>query len=166
VPEGQTGSGYAPVSMTLEYCSADFALSQFAEAVGDTANSKKLVKRAQNWMNLFNQSTGYIQMKTAAGSWSTGFVNNNEYYSTNVRAYAEGSASQYTWMVPFNYSALIALMGGPDITAGRLDVFFTNLNAARNSTFACMSNEPSFCTPWIYDLPASLIRLRQLFEIL
>ena len=151
VPEGQTGSGYAPVSMTLEYCTADFALSQFAEAMGDTVNSNKLIRRAQNWMNLFNQSTGYMQMKTSAGSWSTGFVNNNEYYSTNVRAYAEGSASQYTWMVPFNYNSLIALMGGPDITAGRLDVFFTNLNAARNSTFACMSNEPSFCTPWIYD---------------
>src|SRR3974390_887408 len=38
VPEHQPG-GYGNVSMTLEYVSADFALSQFAHALGDDPNS-------------------------------------------------------------------------------------------------------------------------------
>src|SRR6202000_1358474 len=37
VPEYQKG-GYGNVSMTLEYASADFALSQFADALGDKSD--------------------------------------------------------------------------------------------------------------------------------
>ena len=72
VPEHQAG-GYGNVSMTLEYDSADFALSQFAEALGDDVDSAMLLRHAQNWTNLFNPDTGYLQMRRRDGSWAPGF---------------------------------------------------------------------------------------------
>ena len=152
VPEHQTG-GYGNVSMTLEYDSADFALSQFASALGDQADSQMLLRHAQNWRNLYNPLTGYIQMKRPNGEWAPGFVNNNDTYDKDT-AYVEGTAGQYLWMVPFNYKGLADAMGGQDAAVKRLDAFFTKLDAGFNNPdgwMAWLGNEPCLETPWIYD---------------
>jgi predicted alpha-1,2-mannosidase len=152
VPEDQHGiwGAYGNVSMTLEYASADFAVSQLAQALGDTTNSALLLKQAQNWTNLYNHETGYLQMRRRDGTWAPGFTNNVLAYDQN-RAYQEGTASQYVWMVPFNLKALVEAMGGRDAAAARLDSFFTQLNAGAGSPFAYMGNEPCLETPWIYS---------------
>lgn len=143
VPAAQSG-GYGPVSMTLEYCSADFALARFAKELGDTTNYALAMDRAQNWRNLFNPKTGYIQLRNSDAAWSPGFP-------TFGGAYVEGTADQYLWMVPFNLSSLIGAMGGTQATSARLDKFFTQLNGGFSSTYAFMGNEPCSETPWIYN---------------
>ena len=152
VPEHQQG-GYGNVSMTLEYDSADFALSQFALALGDRADSEVILRHAQNWRNLFNPKTGYIQSRRRDGEWAPGFVNNNNNYD-NDDAYVEGTAGQYLWMVPFNYKGLAEALGGQDAAVKRLDPFFTKLDAGFNNPdgwMAWLGNEPCLETPWIYD---------------
>ncbi len=152
VPEHQEG-GYGNVSMTLEYDSADFALAQFAQALGDDADSTMLLQHAQNWQNLFNSPTGYIQMRRRDGQWAPGFKNNVGRYDRD-QAYVEGTAGQYLWMVPFNEMGLAKAMNGPDTAAKRLDDFFTKLNVGDrgpNAWMAWLGNEPSLETPWIYD---------------
>lgn len=64
--------GYVPTraSVTLEYCVADFAISQFAAALGDKEKHDLYLSRAQNWKNLFNPATGYLQPRDAAGAFS------------------------------------------------------------------------------------------------
>ena len=151
VPEHQKG-GYGNVSMTLEYASADFALAQFARALGDESDYAMLMQHAQNWRNLFNPETGYIQMRRRDGSWSPGFTNNAGNYNGDT-AYVEGTAGQYLWMVPFNLKTLADMMGGPDVAARRLDAFFTKLNVGDRGPDAWMAwvgNEPCLETPWIY----------------
>ncbi len=152
VPEDQHGiwHAYGNVSMTLEYASADFAVSQLAQSLGDTTDSAVLLQHAQNWWNLFNAQTGYLQMRRRDGTWAPNFTNNALEYDGN-RAYQEGTAAQYVWMVPFNLGGLVAAMGGPDAAATRLDRFFTQLNAGDDSIYAYMGNEPCVETPWIYD---------------
>lgn len=145
-PAGSVG----PVSMTLEYCSDDFALSRFAQALGDTTNCLLAMNRAQNWRNLYNTNSGYLQMRRSDGLWSPGFVANNQDYD-NSWASEECSAAQITWMVPFNLSSLMAMMGGPAAAGARLDTFFTQLNAGQNSLYAYMGNEPCSEVPWIYN---------------
>ncbi len=150
--QGQQG-GYGPVSMVLEYDSADFALSQFAAALGDDSDSAMLLKNAQDWQNLYNPETGYIQMRDRDGAWSPGFTNNIQRYDGD-QAYVEGTAGQYLWMEPFNYKRLADLMGGQDTAVKRLDDFFTKLNAGDrgpDSWMAWLGNEPCLETPWIYD---------------
>ena len=148
VSENQSG-GYGNVSMTLEYNTDDFAVSQLAEALGDSVDSKLLLNHAQYWRNLYNPATGYIQMRRIDGSWAPGFVNNNGTYD-NDQAYVEGNAAQYVWMVPFNLKTLAEMMGGQEAAANRLDNFLSQLNAGQNSPYAWMGNEPSLETPWIY----------------
>lgn len=149
VPEHQKG-GYGNVSMTLEYASADFALSQFAQALGDEENSRMLLKQAQNWKNHFNPATGFLQMRRRDGSWAPGVADTLAVYD-NDRAYVEGTAEQYVWMVPFNLKELATMMGGTDVAVKRLDKFFTELNAGFRSKYAYLGNEPCSETPWIYD---------------
>jgi predicted alpha-1,2-mannosidase len=152
VPEHQKG-GYGPVSMTLEYDSADFALSQFAAALGDDPDSAMLLQHAQNWRNLYNPKTGYIQMRRRNGDWAPGFVNNGNNYD-GQDAYVEGTAGQYLWMVPFNYRGLADALGGQAEATKRLDQFFTKLDAGfspPDGWMAWLGNEPCLETPWIYD---------------
>lgn len=154
VPENGEQGGYGCVSMTLEYDSADFALSQFAAALGDDSDSEMLLQHAQNWRNLYNPKTGYIQMKRRNGEWAPGFKNNVGSYNHDRTVYVEGTAGQYLWMVPFNYKGLAKDMGGRAAAVRRLDRFFTRLNVGDHGPDAWMAwlgNEPCLETPWIYD---------------
>ena len=148
VPEFQRG-GYGNVSMTLEYTSADFALSQFAKALDDETDYKLLLDHAQNWINLFNPEIGFLQMRRRNDSWAPGVADSLQVYDGD-RAYVEGTAEQYVWMVPFNLKELAEKMGGMDSASKRLDKFFTELNAGFRSKYAYMGNEPCLETPWIY----------------
>ncbi len=149
VPEHQIG-GYGNVSMTLEYASADFALSQFAAELGDKSDSRMLLKHAGNWRNAFNKKNGYAEMRRRDGSWAPGFVNDRNKYDGDT-AYVEGTAAQYRWMVPFDYKGLAKVLGGRQAAANKLDVFFTKLNDGGRSIYAYLGNEPCIETTWIYD---------------
>ncbi|HEY1789697.1 MAG TPA: GH92 family glycosyl hydrolase [Verrucomicrobiae bacterium] len=149
VPEHQTG-GYGNVSMTLEYASADFGLSQFAAALGDKRDSAMLLRHAQNWRNTYNPKTGYDQMRRRDGSWAPGFTDRRNRYDGDT-AYVEGSAAQYRWMVPFDLKDLAKILGGRNDAVKQLDIFHTKLNDGGNSMYANLGNEPCLETPWIYD---------------
>jgi predicted alpha-1,2-mannosidase len=155
--------GYVPVSdtensgasFTLEYDSADFAVSQFSEAMGDKADAAKLLSSAQNWRKLFDPQIGFIHPKTADGDFIAGFDPDNllphriTSDTGNQMGFEEGSTWQYTWMVPFNYAGLFKAMGGNENVIPKLDKFFEKLTGwgGRNFTVA---NEPDFCTPFAY----------------
>jgi predicted alpha-1,2-mannosidase len=160
IPDNGQEGGYGPVSMTQEYNSADFALSQFAAALGDDSDSALLLQHAQNWRNLYNPATGYLQLRETNGDWTPGFTNNVGTYGAPAQEkpketiYVEGTAGQYLWMEPFNYKGLADLMGGRDVAMKRLDEFFTQLDAGDRGPDAWMAwlgNEPCLETPWIYD---------------
>jgi predicted alpha-1,2-mannosidase len=146
VPSGVGQGGYAPICTTLEYCIDDYALAQFANAIGSTGDYLPSMQRAQNWRNLYNPSTGYLQMRDPNGQWSAGFP----LYS--VSAYADGDAYQYAWSVPFNLSTLTQLMGGTQTATSRLNNFFTQFNDSNTSSgqYCFMGNEPDAGTPWVY----------------
>src|SRR5687767_13967837 len=41
-------------SETLEYAASDFAIAQFAKALGDTAGANDAAVRSQSWRSIFN----------------------------------------------------------------------------------------------------------------
>ncbi|MBB5893912.1 GH92 family glycosyl hydrolase [Kutzneria kofuensis] len=139
--------GYVPgvASDTLEYTSADFSIAQLARRLGDSATYNTFIKRAQNWQNLYNPATGYLQPRAANGSFGSPFN------PADPGGYTEGNGAQYVWMVPYNYSGLITALGGNDAVNKRLDDFFTKLNAGPSDPHAFLGNEPTLQTPWIYD---------------
>ena len=107
---------------TLEMSGADFALSELARAAGREDTAETFAARAQWWQNNFNIAAdptgGYIADRKADGSWVTGFT------PATGHGFVEGTAAQYTWMVPHNPAGLFAAMGGRDRASARLDAFF------------------------------------------
>lgn len=134
---------YGPASTSLEYDSADFALSAFAGALSDTADQSALANRAQNWRNLFNPASGFVQPRDASGQWTGGFS------ATSQSNFVEGDSWQYTAMVPFDLAGLVAAKGGNSAMNSFLNTDLSSLTGANGYTD--LGNEPSLDIPWEYD---------------
>lgn len=135
---------YGPVSTQLEYDSADYALAAFAKSLGKTAVYQKFATRAQDWMNVFNPQTGYMQAKNKDGQFAGGFTPGTS------NGFVEGTSAQYTPMVPFNLQQLIQARGGNEAYSSFLDSLLDNITDP-GDTNANLSNEPSVEIPWEYD---------------
>ncbi|AEW97244.1 MULTISPECIES: lectin [Streptomycetaceae] len=135
---------YGPVSTQLEYDSADHALAAMARSLGHKDVYTRFATRAQDWQNVFNPQTGYLQAKLADGEFAPGFAPGTS------NGFIEGTSAQYTPMVPFNLKALIAARGGPGAYSAYLDGLLSNI-AHPTGVNADLSNEPSLEIPWEYD---------------
>jgi predicted alpha-1,2-mannosidase len=159
---------------TLEDVTADFALAQLAARVGDEDTHRMFMQRSDYWRNIFNpspnivlntgrgrrggdapppspekpQAGGYIQNRNEDGTWPA-------LDPASSSGFAEGSAVQYTWMIPFNLRGLVDAMGGKARASERLDAFFRRPNGSWALTragglHAELSNEPSIASPFVY----------------
>ena len=138
---GIKGTGAA----TLEYTTDDFAISQFAKALGDTKDATAFLQRAQSWKTLFNPASGFIEPRNPNGTFIYPFS------PLNQSGFREGNAYQYTMMVPYNLKALFTLMGGNGRVVTRLNAFFSMLNEGPSSAYAFLGDEPGLSEPWDYD---------------
>ncbi|MEU3827385.1 GH92 family glycosyl hydrolase [Streptomyces sp. NPDC029080] len=139
---------------TLEMSTADFALSQLARAAGRKDTAAAFARRAQWWQNSFDVAAdpggGYIAGRKADGSWVPGFT------PGTGSGFVEGTAAQYTWMVPHDPAGLFAAMGGRDRALARLDDFFHDAGGGwaftgSGGTKSELDNEPSINVPYLYD---------------
>ncbi|MGH3850900.1 MAG: GH92 family glycosyl hydrolase, partial [Pseudonocardiaceae bacterium] len=149
--EFSTDDKIVGASITLEWSVDDFAISRFADALGESAIAAEFQNRAQYWQNLFNPLTDYITPRSADGIslvWP-GFTGPTSDFGQD--GFDEGNAAQYTWLVPQNIAGLVTALGGREAAAERLDRFTTELNAGPNEPDLWIGNEPSFGVPWLYD---------------
>jgi len=107
------------VSRTLEYALDDYALACFAKKIGKEEDFDILIKRSQNYRNVFDTLTGYVRGRYADGSWVGSF--DPDIKSSFI---TEGTAHQYTWYVPHDIAGLTGLLGGREKFLDRLNVFF------------------------------------------
>ena len=145
MPTDPTTSGSGS-SLTLEFAVDDFAIAQFASALGDRATHDAFMRRAQNWQNIFDPATGYIQPRGLNG----GFLPSAGPGATQ-NGFEEGNAAQYTWMIPQNLAGLLTALGGTDAAVARLDAFFTQLNAGSGAPYMWAGNEICLGAPWTYN---------------
>ena len=132
-------------SLTLEYALDDFSIAQLAAALGDRRTYEQMLARSQNWSNLFDRSTGLIAPRDADGAFvQTPLTDNGQ------SGFQEGTAAQYTWMIPYDLRDLFAGMGGRDKASSALDLFFLQIDAGQDKPYAWMGNEPSVGSPWAY----------------
>ncbi|MGY1496722.1 GH92 family glycosyl hydrolase [Streptomyces sp. QTS52] len=146
-------NAWAGAAETLEMSGADFALAELARAAGRTRTADGFMKRAQWWQNNFHiaahRSGGYITNRKADGSWVPGFT------PATGNGFVEGTAAQYTWMVPHNPAGLFAAMGGTATATDRLDAFFHHADGSWALTGSGgekseLDNEPSVNVPYLY----------------
>ncbi|GAA1032926.1 MULTISPECIES: lectin [Amycolatopsis] len=146
-------NAYGPAATTLEYNTADFALSAFAGALGDTANQRTYRNRAQSWRNLLNPQSGFVQARNADGNWPLDFD------PTNGKSMVEGTSFIYTGMVPFDLAGLTRAKGGPTVMNHYLDNVLRTYDG--NDGLAWMGNEPSIELPWEYDYTGAPYRTQE-----
>ncbi|WP_405578679.1 GH92 family glycosyl hydrolase [Streptomyces sp. NBC_01190] len=132
-------------SDSLEYSASDFAVAQFAKALGNTASYSTHMTRAQWWRNTFSTESGYTQPRNSDGSYAWPLD------PASQSNFTEGNASQYTWMVPYDFADLISDMGGRQTAVQRLDHHFTQVNAGQSLPYYYIGNEPEHGVPWAYD---------------
>jgi predicted alpha-1,2-mannosidase len=145
---------YGSVSTTLEYDTADFAISAFAGALGDTTTQSQFVNRAQDWANLLNPTSKLMQGKLASGAWAGGFS------ATSQTNFVEGTSDQYTGMVPFNIRGLADAKGGNAAMQTYLNGVLATFHGAGGAV-ADLGNEPSVELPWEYDYVGQPYRTQQ-----
>ena len=126
------------VSRTLEYAYDDFVLAKYAERL-QKPEYDALIKRASNWQNVFDASTGYVRGKHSDGRWYEPFDPN----ATRTPFITEGTPFQYTWYVPHDVYGLMQAMGGKEAYTQKLDELF-------DTDEYWHGNEPGHQTAYMY----------------
>ena len=118
VPEDKSG---ASVSKTLEYAYDDWCIAQIAKSVGDEIDFLEYSKRALNYNNVFDKSTGFMRPKFSNGEFKKEF----DPLDTHGQGFIEGNAWNYSLYVPHHPEQLVGLNGGKQKFAQHLDSLFT-----------------------------------------
>ncbi|HRZ73647.1 MAG TPA: GH92 family glycosyl hydrolase, partial [Flavobacterium sp.] len=146
------------VSKTLEYAYDDWCIAQMAQLLDKKEDYQYFMLRSQNWKNLFNWETGYIQPKKNGG-WDKPFdpkeVNNN---------YTEANGWQYTFFVPQDILGLADAIGGPTHLELKLDEMFNSVSETSGRHQVDITgligqyahgNEPSHHVAYLYSFLGS-----------
>lgn len=147
VPMDLDGSLWGPVSTTLEYAHADHALARLAEQLGEDADAATLDARSIGYRALYDAASGMIRPRYADGSFLDPFDPDRFDGSLGTLGsggpgYVEGTASEYSFMVPHDILGLADLMGGEVVAR---DALAGILLAGRFSA----ANEPSLAYPFL-----------------
>ena len=140
------------VSRTLEYAFDDYALAQFAKGIGKNDDYEILIKRSQNWRNVYDSQTGFVRGRYAGGNWIEPF----DPFS-KASFICEGTPFQYTWYVPHNIPGLISAMGGEKAFTGKLDSFFKGGNYWHG-------NEPGHQIPYLFTLAGEPYKTQEIVQ--
>ena len=139
--------GFVPgsISITLESAYFDYCAGRFAEALGDTNDAVRLLKRSQNYRNIYDPAVGNMHAKNADGSWTQW-----QGATTEGQGCVESNPYQQGWFAPQDPAGLIELMG-PDYFLNYLAEFFekTPLSFKWNE-YCNHSNEPVHHTAYLF----------------
>ena len=119
-------SGDNSVSHALEYCSADYAIAQLADSLGDKARAKEFLKRSQSYRRYFCKEHGTLRPLTKDGEFLGDFDPTTGKNFENVPGFHEASAWCYTFAVPHDIKGLTGLMGGKRSFINSLQGVFDN----------------------------------------
>ncbi len=112
------------LSKTMEYAYDDWCIAVFAEKLGKQDIAEEFYKRAQNYRNVYNPATTFMQPKNEKGEFVTPF--NPDEYTEDI---CESNAWHYFWNVQHDVYGLIELVG-KDRFAAKLDSMFTYVPAS------------------------------------
>ncbi|KAE8857708.1 hypothetical protein PTNB73_08956 [Pyrenophora teres f. teres] len=152
------------VSKTVEYSLNDFAVSQIAadEAPGD---HDLYLRRSAGWQLSWDPEassrnfTGFVMPRFANGTFHKTYnITNCGDCNWGDESY-EGTAFEYSFVIPHDISRVITLMDGPAHFETRLDYIFQpntsgvdlGVNGLGITTINNVANEPDFQTPYLYN---------------
>lgn len=108
------------MSKTMEYAYDDYCIARMAEAMGEKEIADEFYRRSQNYRNVFNPETSFMQPRDSKGNFIPNY--DPEAYIEDI---CESNGWQYYWSVAHDIDGLIELTGGETRFAERLDSMFT-----------------------------------------
>lgn len=108
------------MSKTMEYAYDDYCIARMAEAMGEKEIANEFYRRSQNYRNVFNPETSFMQPRDSKGNFIPNY--DPEAYIEDI---CESNGWQYYWSVAHDIDGLIELTGGEARFAERLDSMFT-----------------------------------------
>jgi predicted alpha-1,2-mannosidase len=146
VPMERAATVWGPVSTTLEYALADWALAQLAEALGRDDEVPALLERAEAYRGFYDDDTGTLRPRNADGSFLEPFDPDASEGSAPLRlggpGYVEGTAWQYAFFVQHDVEGLIALHG--------VQAFVDRLTWVFDTDRFVLWNEPDMAYPYLF----------------
>lgn len=143
------------LSKTLEYAFDDYCIAEMARKMGRTQLADEFYKRSQNYRNVFNPASSFMQPIDDKGVFQPNFSPDD--YTAHI---CESNGWQYFWSVQQDIKGLIALTGGKDRFTEKLDSMFTYIPAG-NADLPLFStgmigqyahgNEPSHHVIYLYN---------------
>ena len=137
-------SGDNSVSHALEYCLADYAISQMADSLGYKKEAKEFLKRSQSYRRYFCKEFGTLRPITKEGKFLEDFDAATGKNFENIPGFHEGSAWSYTFAVPHDVSGLARLMGGNKAYVKSLQYVFDEKHYDP-------ANEPDIVYPYLFS---------------
>ena len=108
------------LSKTLEYAYDDYCIARMAEKLGERQIAAEFYKRSQNYKNVYNPQTSFMQPRDNKGNFIQPFSPDD--YTPHI---CESNGWQYFWSVQQDVDGLIGLVGGTERFAQKLDSMFT-----------------------------------------
>ncbi len=142
------------VSKTLEYAYDDWCIAQMARMLGRADDYDRYIRRAQFYQNVFDHDSGFMRPRSNGG-WLSPFDPREVNFN-----FTEANSWQYTFFVPQDISGLIALMGGSEKFARKLDEMFAAESRTTGREQADITgligqyahgNEPSHHMAYLYN---------------
>ena len=109
------------VSRTLEYAYDDWCIAKMAESLGHKEDASLFYRRAANYRNVYDSTTGFMRGRMEDGAWRGPFNPKVLYWAD----YTEANAWQYTWSVMQDVPGLVKIMGGDTPFINKLDGLFS-----------------------------------------
>ncbi len=142
------------VSKTLEYAYDDWCIAMMAKDLDRNDIYEEFIQRAQNYKNLFDDSTGFMRAKIN-GQWQTPFDPSEVNFH-----FTEANSWQYSMFVPQDVNGLIELHGGDEKFIAKLDELFSTSASLSGREQADITglvgqyahgNEPSHHMAYLYN---------------
>ncbi len=145
----------AGVTKTLEYAYDDYAVGLLAGELKDEKTRQIMMKRARNYANVFDASTGLMRGRLKEGGWVEPFDPQYPYYEY---MYREANAWQSSFFAPQDTEGLIGLYPSKEAFERQLDRLFTipwdpNHIAMNVNSFIgqyCQGNQPDHGFAYLY----------------
>jgi predicted alpha-1,2-mannosidase len=143
------------VAKTLEFAYDDWCIAQMAAAMDSASVYQTYIKRAANYKNIYDPSTGFMRARTKKG-----FVNGFDPFKASLTVYCEANAWQYSCYVPQDISGLVHLAGGKERYSLFLDSLFQTTSTIKGLHTQDISgmigqyahgNEPSHHAAYLYN---------------
>lgn len=146
----EQASVWGPVSTTLEYALADFALGRWAQLsqAAPVTIDPTLAAQANNWSTLVDPSTELFRPRHPDGSWLDPFDPDaidgaHPQVNSGGPGFVEGTAWHYAFYAPHAIAAQAAATGGDDAYVARLQSLFDTKRFV-------LWNEPDMGFPYLF----------------